>query len=84
MGALPAHEEELMQVAGVQGRWGQTPRPHHGPLTDPRLCKPHKTRGARLGLREPGAYPRRRRKAVLHSQERRWHPMEPRGHCAAS
>lgn len=42
-GALSAHEEKLMHVAGLPGRWGWTPRSHLSLLTDLQLCKPNKT-----------------------------------------
>lgn len=42
-GVLSAHDEKLMQVVGLPGRWGWTPRSHLSLLTDPQLCKPNKT-----------------------------------------
>lgn len=36
-------------------RWGWTPRPPHGPLTDPGMCKANKIlrHKSRLGVKEP-------------------------------
>lgn len=44
-----------MQVEGLQGRWGWTPRPHHSPFTGPRMCKANKIlrNNSRLGERGP-------------------------------